>query len=277
MVSFITQKGIDINMFDYHTHTNFSDDSTAPMEDMVRSAIRKGIKEIAITDHFDPDYPDETMPFDQDFASCRKEMERVKRIYANDITVIKGIEVGIQDGNTAQICSNIATEYDYDFIIGSFHSACGATLDQPEFHRERDSIKATVDYYEYVYKCIQEYNDYDVLGHINVIDRYVDEIPPKRYYSDQVETILKHLVENGKGLEINTSSFRYGLGDRTTPPIDILRLYVELGGEIITTGSDAHRPEDVGYMLEFSQRMIQKAGHNHVATFHGRKLIQHKL
>lgn len=264
-------------MFDYHTHTNFSDDSTSPMEEMVKAAIRKGIKEIAITDHFDPDYPDESMPFDQDFIGSRKEMERVGKLYENDIKVIKGIEIGIQNGKTLKTCCHTANAYDYDFILGSFHSARGLTLDQPEYHKERDSVKATVDYYEYVYSCLKEYNDYDVLGHINVIDRYVDELPPKRFYMDQVEAILKLLVQNGKGLEINTSSFRYGLGDRTTPPMDILKLYIELGGEIITTGSDAHKPEDVGYMLEFAQRMIQKAGHNFIATFHGRQLIQHKL
>lgn len=264
-------------MYDYHTHSDFSADSTALMEDMVKAAIKKEIKEIAITDHYDPDYPDMSMPFGLDFSGYHKELERVSQLYIEDIKVVKGIEIGIQHGSTAKKCWDTIDSYDYDFVIGSFHSACGATLDQREYHRNRDSIKATVDYYEYVYSTLKEFNDYDVLGHINVIDRYVDEIPHTTYYMEHVEQILKHLVENGKGLEINTSSFRYGLDDRTTPSQDILKLYIDLGGEIITTGSDAHSPKDVGYMLEFAQRMIQKTGHDYVATFHNRKLIQHKL
>lgn len=264
-------------MYDYHTHTNFSDDGTAPIDVMIQSAINKKIKEIAITDHFDPDYPFLAMPFNLDFPEYHKELNRVAAEYSSQIKVIKGVEIGIQQGPTAIKCYECASAYDYDFVIGSFHTACGATLDQSEYHEHRDSIKAVEDYYEYVLGALKEFNDYDVLGHINVIDRYVDEIPAKSYYMDQVEAILKHLVDNDKGIEINTSSFRYGLGDRTTPPHDILQLYVDLGGEIITTGSDAHLPKDIGYMLEFAQRMIQKTGHNFVATFHNRELIQHKI
>lgn len=264
-------------MYDYHNHTEFSDDSTAPMEAMVQAAIAKNIKEIAITDHYDPDYPDNTMPFGLDFPAYHKELERVQSEFKDQIKVIKGIEIGIQHGAAAKKCSDATTSYDYDFVIGSFHSAHGATLDQREYYRNRNSLEATTDYYQYIIDSLKEFNDFDVLGHINVIDRYVDEIPEKKHYMDHVETILKFLIENGKGIEINTSSFRYGLGERTTPSSDILKMYVDLGGEIITTGSDAHRPKDVGHMLDFAEEMIKNTGHKYVATFHGRQLIQHKL
>ena len=264
-------------MYDYHTHSNFSDDSNTPMEEMVKAAISKNIKEIAVTDHYDPDYPDNSMPFGLDMLPYQKEMERLSDLYRDKIKVIKGIEIGIQHGPTIKKCLDATLSYSYDFVIGSFHSAHGATLDQSDYHKDRDSKKASLDYYEYVYNCINEFDNYDVLGHINVIDRYVDEIQPSKVYTDHVEEILKHLVQNGKGLEINTSSFRYKLGDRTTPPLEFLKLYIELGGEIITTGSDAHSTDYVGYKLDFAENMIKKAGHKYVATFHNRKLIQHKL
>lgn len=264
-------------MYDYHNHTSFSDDSDAPMEEMVKAAIAKNIREIAITDHFDPDYPDHTMPFGIDFSSYHNELERVQSKYENQIKLIKGIEIGIQHGETAKKCNSTVASYNYDFVIGSFHAAHGATLDQREYHKNRDSIKATTDYYEYIIRSIKEFNDFDVLGHINVIDRYVDQIPEDSYYMDYVETILKFLIDKGKGIEINTSSFRYGLGERTTPPFNVLKLYIDLGGEIITTGSDAHRPKDVGHMLDFAQNMILNTGHKYVATFDNRKLIQQKI
>jgi histidinol-phosphatase (PHP family) len=54
-------------MYDYHTHTDFSDDSASTMDEMIQGAIQKGIKELAITDHYDPDYPDPNYPFEVDF------------------------------------------------------------------------------------------------------------------------------------------------------------------------------------------------------------------
>jgi histidinol-phosphatase (PHP family) len=247
------------------------------MEDMVKAAIEKNISEIAITDHFDPDYPDNTMPFGLDFPSYHEEMERVSNLYKDKIKIIKGIEIGIQGGETTKKCCDAVSAYPYDFVLGSFHSAHGATLDQRVYHRNRNNRQATEDYYNYVYETIRVFDDFDVLGHLNVIDRYVDEIQDEKYYMDYVEAILKLLVEKGKGLEINTSSFRYGLGDRTTPPLNFLKLYVELGGEIITAGSDAHYPKDVGFKLDYAEHMILESGLKYVATFDQRKPIPRRI
>jgi len=264
-------------MYDYHLHSSFSDDSETPMEDMVKAAISKGITEIAITDHYDPYYPDEEMPFILDLPNYHKELNRIVDQYEDRIKIAKGIELGIQNGETINECYEIASSFDYDFIIGSFHAVNGVTTYQGDDYKNSDYIGATEDYYQYMYECLREFNDYDVLGHINAIDRYIEKVPGKKYYMDIVEEILKLLVDNGKGLEINTSSFRYDLGERTMPPLDMLKLYVDLGGEIITTGSDAHTTDYVGNMLDYAQDMILKTGHKYVATFHNRKLIQIKI
>ena len=100
------------------------------------------------------------------------------------------------------------------------------------------------DYYTYVYNNLKKYDDFCNLGHLNIIDRYAPEIAPFDTYSDIIEAILKHLIETGHGIELNTSSFRYDMKE-TCPSEAILRLYRTLGGEIITTGSDAHCPEHV--------------------------------
>ena len=49
---------------DFHTHTAFSDDCEFPMDVMIQAAIDQGIECLAITDHYDPDYPDHSLPFD---------------------------------------------------------------------------------------------------------------------------------------------------------------------------------------------------------------------
>ena len=129
----------------------------------------------------------------------------------------------------------------------------------------------------YMLDCLKKYKDYDVVGHFNVIDRYTDRIPDPSVYMDLVEEILRVVVSDGKGLEINTSSFRYGMGERTTPAKEILRLYKELGGEIITIGSDAHKPKDLGYYFDHAVEMIKDTGINYLATYEQRKLNLLKL
>jgi len=118
---------------------------------------------------------------------------------------------------------------------------------------------------------LKVYKDYDVLGHFNIIDRYSDQIPESNLYMEIVEAILRIIIDYGKGIEINTSSFRYGMGDRTTPAKEILQLYKDLGGEIITIGSDAHKTRDVGYMYDHALQMIKSAGLKYLTTFDQRK------
>lgn len=258
-------------MFDYHTHSNFSDDATVEMAEMVQAAIEKGIKEIAITDHFDADYPDPAYPFTIDFKKYYKELEETKELFKNKIKVVRGIEIGIQHGTTLEKCSSAAKSYDYDFIIGSFHCAEGYDIYREEYFTNR-SVEASYEaFYTYMYQCLKGYQDFDVLGHFNIIDRYSSYVASPSGYMDIVEAILKLLIENGKGIEINTSSFRYGMGERTTPAIEILQLYKDLGGEIITTGSDAHKPADVGYMLDYAEHMIKSVGLKYITTFNHRK------
>ena len=265
------------DMYDYHTHTFFSDDCRTPMADMIEAACRLGIKEIAVTDHYDPDYADQDFPFELDFSEYHKALNEAKEKYKDRIKVLKGIEIGIQNGKTIEKCVRIASAFDYDFIIGSFHCAEGSALYKAEFFEGRSAEDAYIAFYRYMLDCLKKYKDYDVVGHFNVIDRYTDRIPDPSVYMDLVEEILRVVVSDGKGLEINTSSFRYGMGERTTPAKEILRLYKELGGEIITIGSDAHKPKDLGYYFDHAVEMIKDTGINYLATYEQRKLNLLKL
>lgn len=259
-------------MYDYHTHTSFSDDSRTPMSEMIDAACKIGIKEMAITDHYDPEYPDLSIPFDLDFPKYYEALNEAKDAYRDKIKIIKGIEIGIQHGKILEKCKIKANEFDYDFIIGSFHSAEGYQLYRGGFFENRSAEDSYIAFYTYMQDCLDQYQDYDVLGHFNIIDRYSDRIPSPSVYMDLVEDILKKMIDNGKGIEINTSSFRYGMGERTTPAQEILQLYKDLGGEIITIGSDAHKVKDLGYKLDFATDMIKSVGLKYLATFDQRKL-----
>lgn len=261
-------------MYDYHTHTSFSEDSNTPMKEMVEAACRLGIREMAITDHYDPNYP---LPSDIDLPEYQKALNKTKEAYQNKIKILKGIEIGMRLGKSLELGSKAANSFDYDFIIGSFHSAEGYELYEGGFFLNRSAEDSYIAFYTIVRDALLKYKDYDVLGHFNVIDRYTDRIPDYSVYWDLVEEILRIIITDGKGLEINTSSFRYGMGDRTTPAKEILQRFRELGGEIVTIGSDAHRPKDVGYGFDTGVEMIKSAGLKYLATFDQRKASFIKL
>jgi histidinol-phosphatase (PHP family) len=258
-------------MYDYHTHSFFSGDSDEPLEAMVSRAVSLGIKEYAVTDHYDPNYCNEAFNFGLDLAGYTKELERVAKKYSSDIKLIKGIELGIQHDVTED-CLATTAAYPFDFVIGSFHCAEGFEICEPEYCLERTPEELYRGFYGYMLQCLELYKDYDVLGHFNVIDRYAGEIPDDEVYGDLSLAIVQRLVDDGKGMEINTSSFRYGMGERTTPTADILRLYAQMGGEIVTIGSDAHRVRDVGYMLDRAVLMAKEAGMKYLATFENREV-----
>ncbi len=258
-------------MYDYHTHSFFSDDCSTPMNDMIDAAWKLGIKEIAVTDHYDPDYADQNFPFELDFSDYHKALREAKEKYKDTIKVLKGIEIGIQHGETMEKCIRTAREFDYDFIIGSFHCADGSALYETEFFDGRSAEDSYIVFYSYMLDCLMKYKDYDVIGHFNVIDRYAERIPSSSVYMDLVKDIFKNIIADGKGIEINTSSFRYGMGERTTPTKKMLQLYKDLGGEIITIGSDSHRPEDLGDHFKTAAEMLKAAGFRYLTTFDQRK------
>lgn len=132
-------------------------------------------------------------------------------------------------------------------------------------------------YYEEMLNLVKGYEDYSVLGHMDLITRYDKEgIYPFKKVEPLVEEILRTVIETGKGIEFNTSYHRYGLKD-TTPSMDILKLYQRLGGEIITIGSDSHKPEHLGAYIEEGKQLLQSLGFRFFCTYDKMKPVYHGL
>jgi histidinol-phosphatase (PHP family) len=261
-------------MYDYHAHSNWSHDASASMDDMVRSAAEKGFLEIAITDHEDPDYPDPGFESELDpagyHAALTEAAERWNRT-GSPVRLVRGIELGLQPGSPNDFCRDIVNRYAFDFVLGAIHCAGGASIDTPEYLAPRSPAQAMQDYYESMLACLDEYDGFDVLAHLNNIDRYLPEVPEEAAFADYARAALRKLAGMGKGLEVNTSSYRKGLGERTTPPLFALRLFRELGGEVVTIGSDAHNVHDVGRDWERGRALLEAAGFRYLATFRDRK------
>lgn len=258
---------------DYHMHTNFSDDSTCEMEAEIKRSIALGLDEICFTEHVD--YGVKT-DLNCNYSEYRKEFNRCKEKYKDKITLKFGIEFGMQV-NTIDEFQKDFYENDFDFVILSCHQVDNNEFWRQDFQRGKTQKEYNEKYYEEILKVIKRYDDYSVLGHLDMIKRYdMKGSYPFEKLKDIITEILRHIISRGKGIEINTSSYRYKLDD-LTPSRDILKLYRELGGTIITIGSDTHKEEDIGYKILEVREELKKLGFKQFCTFEKMKAIFHDL
>ncbi len=258
---------------DYHIHTNYSEDSSVDMEDYILQAINLKYGEICFTDHIDYGTP---YSFCCDVKNCLKNINYFKEKYKNKISIKFGMEFGAQ-AHHKNYFENIFKQYAFDFIILSFHTIDDKELWDRSFQMGKTQAQYNKEYYEEIYKTINVYNNYSVLGHLDLIRRYDDYGEyPFCYSKEIIEQILKTAINNNKGIELNTSSSRYKLKD-LMPSVDILKFYKELGGKIITIGSDCHRVCDFGYKIKEMKDFLKSIGYEFFCTFDKMQPIFHKL
>lgn len=253
---------------DYHMHTNFSSDSNVPMEEMIQQAIRIGLKEIAITDHIDYNYPDPNFPFLFSYEDYSQKIKEYKEKYRNQIIIRKGMELGLQP-HVFEKSKELCTQYQYDFIIGSTHCVDKLELYGNSFFQGKSQKQAYRRYFEEVLENVQTCDFFNVYGHLDYINRYgdyTDRILEPMDYMDLIDEILKELIKKEMGLELNTSGFKYGLG-YAHPQLSILKQYRKLGGEIITIGSDAHSPDYIAFHFKDAYEILQAAGFSAITVF----------
>ena len=258
--------------WDQHMHCNFSGDSDALPEDMIKAAIAHGLSGICFTDHLDYDYPEEPNIFLLDFDNYFRVLSDLKETYADKISINIGIELGLQ----TQVAGHnlaVAKKYPFDFIIGSSHVVNHMDPYYPEFFVGRDEDAAYMEYFESVRENINSGVDFDVYGHIDYVVRYgpnKNTFYTYEKFKDIIDEILSLLISKGKGIEVNTGGFKYGLG-HPNPTEDIIKRYRELGGEIITMGADAHAPEYVAYEFDKTAQIIKNCGFKYYTVFKNRK------
>lgn len=252
--------------YDYHMHCSYSADSKTPMKDMIEKSIALGLKEICFTDHVDYDVignPNIKVDYNKYF----EEIDFYQNKYSNYISIKKGIEIGLQEHLLDRYSKEIK-EHDFDFVIGSIHSINRKELFTGDFHKGKTQYEAYEGYYKTLLTIVNSFNDYSVLGHVDLIKRYGNypNILDDSLFTDYLESILKRVIDDGKGIELNTSSFRYNLPN-LTPSINILKMYKDLGGEIITVGSDSHNPNQVAAKFEYVHDALRDIGYKYICRF----------
>ena len=260
-------------MFDFHMHSRVSFDGHDTGEAMARAALAAGLREICFTDHLDYDPLGKmgVLAFDTDTYNAEYNTLEVP-----GLTIRRGMEFGMTPDNRTQFQQDLQRR-PFDFVLGSIHFVDDLDVYFEEFWSGKTIFQAERRYLESTLECVQIHDDFDVLAHLTYIAKThchpAPRIVPYADHREIIDEILRVLVAKDKGLELNTSGM-----DRCggfLPTADIFRRFKELGGTIVTVGSDAHRTNRVGqYTREGCQILREIFGH--VCTFADRKPIFHK-
>lgn len=258
---------------DFHVHTSFSGDSKTPPEEQIEAAIRLGMEEICITDHHD--YGTRAMTsidYTLDVPEYLNAVRKLAEAYSGRIRILTGIELGLMLREKAYL-TGLAGTVQVDYIIGSSHFIDGYDVFDRNYYAGRSEHASYLRYFESTLARIQAMDCFDSLGHLDYVIRYGPEKNANYRpadYMDVIDEILHVLIRKGKALECNTAGFKYGLG-HPHPYEEILTRYCEIGGELLTIGSDGHRPHEVGGYFEQTREILKSCGFRYYTVYHGRK------
>ena len=264
---------------DYHLHTDHSGDSEAPMETQILAGIEKGLKIMCFTDHYDPGFPYENVPdvspgtFDLDYAPYREEYLRLRDKYRDRIELRFGIEIGLQPHLGDFLTYYFASHPDFDFVIGSNHLCGGTDPYYPDFLKSRTQEEALALYLEDTLLNIRSFPDIDSCGHLDYVARYLpdrEKFYTYKAFAGLIDPILSELVTRDIALEVNTAPLTKGM-QYFNPLPDILARYREMGGELITIGSDAHVPERIAGRFADTAQILKSLGFDHYTVYRERK------
>lgn len=277
---------------DYHIHTEFSDDSLTEMENHIERAMELGMDELCFTDHVDygikPDWDEWDKPFaihegiyyilNVNYPEYFAKLLRMRRIYQGKIVIRAGLELGVQCHTIPQYQKLIA-QYgsQLDFLLLSIHQVEDKEFWTGDFQKGRTQDEYNMRYYEEMLAVVEKFHDYSVLAHVDLITRYDKAgVYPFEKIKPILTKIFQTAIADGKGIELNTSSTHYQLQD-TTPSRAILQLYHDLGGRIITIGSDAHNVKRLAEYVPESMQILRELGFKEFCTYEKMQPIFHKL
>ena len=253
---------------DYHTHCDSSFDSIAPMASMIQASIDMGMDHFCLTDHLDFDVRFSRLCGSLDpLAYNRLQAKEIARFPQADVR--RGIEVGVQPHLMDTIRDRLAG-CEFDFVIASLHYIGGQDPYFPDFYEGLCNIDVYTAYLQGLMDSLTGFDDYSVVGHIGYPSRFVPSGERYMKYDDLRDVsdeLLRLVIQTGHGIEVNTSSYK--THGAPVPGFDYVRRFCELGGEVVTVGSDAHRPEDMGRYFTEAVEGIREAGFRYLSAFKG--------
>ncbi len=252
---------------DSHTHSDCSRDGDDPTMMMCESAARLGLYALTLTDHCECNtYVSEG--YDRSIRQSYFEARKAAAVFHNRLHVYAGAEIG-QPMQNLTAAQDAVESCEFDFVLASVHNVRNMA-DFFELDYSHIEVNDALNrYFDEMLETI-EWGRFDSLAHLTYPWRYIvgerNLTIDDSLFSKRIDQVLKLLIEKRKALEVNTSGLRQRL-EKTMPDLPVLRRYRELGGKLVTIGSDAHRWADVGGGIEQGLRLLQQAGFHHFAVY----------
>ncbi len=257
-------------MFDYHVHTTQSADCSTPVGASCEAAILAGVTEIAFTDHVEHEPAD--MSYGMfDYTTYMRDLESARERFGDKLVILAGAEVDFNTGIASEV-ETFLGRHAFDFVIGSVHYGDAGEIIFPEYFATRSMDDVMKPYLEQI-QAAAETGWFDTIGHIDLPKRY-RPFGHGAYDPMSLESDLTHalnaIIERNISFEINTSGLRQP-PKTSMPGPRIVDRYVELGGTLITMGSDSHVPETIGAGFERTFDMLRLCGIDGISSFRRRK------
>lgn len=262
-------------MTDLHIHTKFSPDSEARPESYVDTAMLCGADKLGFSEHFDLDYVRNHFEVVMtDVAASHRTIQSLRELYRGKIEILEGIEFGYSP-LAEEDYAEFEKKYCFDYIINSAHVPVGESdCWFPEYFAGRKKRERYLKYFETVSMSLDAKFDFQILGHLGYVARNAPYLDPRVYYSDFsdiLDEILKKTIARGVALEVN-SNVR-SAGTPFIPYTDILRRYKELGGELISVGSDAHQVRRLFDRFDTIREELLSLGFTRTCFFRQKKIF----
>ena len=270
-------------LFDNHSHSQFSfDGKRTSVEESARAAMSAGLGGICFSDHCDHYVPPMKASFENltpeyfDVAEQQAEIGRVQDMLGEGVKILRGIEIGMYEECHEQI-RDVLDSNSFDQVLASVHYIEQTDPYYGGYYEGKDWKQAYGGYLETIYKEMTWLEDFDIMGHYDYIVRYASyPVTSIRYrdFSDIFDEMFRYLIHEGKALEINTKSYEGHRGRIVELDHDVLLRYREMGGEIISLGSDSHEPSRVGAGFSHHAELLKSLGFRWTAHYESRHLVQ---
>ena len=256
---------------DYHTHSLVSFDGEFPMADMARAAVDGGLSQLCITDHCD--FLDQSgVPVrTYDWAAALDQYEAAEPFHSREgFSLRLGLELGMPHLDL-EAAERICAQPLLDFVLGSVHNLSPARGGTDFYYADYSTAAAcreALDDYFRSLALLAETDFYDVLAHIIYPLRYMkpaDGPVTLAGFEERLDALLRTVIGRGRGIEVNT-----WCGRTVADWLPLLKRYRDLSGEIVTVGSDAHAPGNVGRGIPQAFDLLREAGFRYVTVFRRR-------
>ena len=279
----VTEKQL---LVDVHSHSNLSSDGIDEPMDMAKRAAEIGVTHFALTDHIELDeFGDEEWDYWAAIEKTKPAFEQIKSAYGDKMHVYYAAEIGqaLYDLPTTE---KILAEHDYDFIIGSVHRTVHYAHMSKIPDTEYDRTRVLKEYFDEMVDLV-EWGQFSTLAHMTFLMRFINiDVPGQplvkekslrskavfETYKTVIDKILQTIIKKDIALEANSSGYRRGLGGPMASP-EIIARYRELGGKLVTVGSDAHDIGDIGKDIPQTFRLLKEIGFKEIAVFEKKQPI----